>query len=699
MGSMESIPTSSRPYARFDTRDDRTKPGLCPSRYHAAAVWEWYLQKDGKVRRLSEVQLRKLLQKGRASGIELVRRADQTQWYPLHDSPMYAEEVAFEGSPQEHARWKVTRGFAIHFMSYAAVSVITGFAAPVVLFWGIGIALHGAKAFPSAKALYDAGKLPYLKPPHLQGALPPAPGQPQHIPRAATAPQPVVPGPAVGGVPVSPGVPALGPASPPTAPQGPTPQPGTGGALGYDPTIGVTGGSAPRNVQDRQLHASVRERLFGEQGQAPVQIGRYRLEQQIGAGGMGIVYRAHDESLDRTVALKLLRAEIDTDAGTERLQREARSMAKVSHPNVVTVFDVGVFEGAVFVAMEFVQGHTLRAWLDQAPAVGDVVAVLSQAGQGLAAAHDGGLVHRDFKPENAIVGDDGRVRVLDFGLAKTIDDTATQDALTRTGTVLGTPRYMTPEQFRGEPADALSDQFSFAVVVYEALYGFHPYQPPDDMPLPRSVLKGRLRATPARANVPTALRDAILKGAAHDPDERHASIQAMLDAFGPVPATSDELGTLASAIRRLLTRRPGTQAVTMLAALDSIETVLAELNAKVASLESQTNGGIAQRLERELATAKEALETAEQDADRTLLHQQISALEQRQSGLERAEELTRRLRMRRGVAETQLRQLHLDLVRAEADDAALPDLTGPLQELRFEVDAAQEVEALLASRE
>ncbi|MEM6996656.1 MAG: protein kinase [Myxococcota bacterium] len=677
-------------------------------------MYEWYIQKDGKVRRMSELQLRAELRKDKLTGLELARRADQQLWTPLHDAPLYSEEVAFEGAPQDHARLKVVRGFGIHFLIYLAVNVMIGFAAPVFLFWGIGIVVHGARAFPAAQALYRDGKFPYLSSAAVQRALPPSPpgerpkfgmgGQPPRFGfapkpegRPVTAPQPAV-APLPGGVATPPTPADVGATNAdPYAPTGALPagDPSASSSMAYEPTVGV---GASRNVQDRQLHAAVAGRLFGQDAAPPVQIGRYRLQDQVGQGGMGLVYRAHDESLDRTVALKLLRSEIDTSTGTERLQREARSMAKVSHPNVVTVYDVGTYEGAVFVAMEFVQGRTLRAWLEDARGVGDILAILRQAGEGLAAAHAGGLVHRDFKPENVIVGDDGRVRVLDFGLAKPVDETTTQDMLTRTGTVLGTPRYMTPEQFRGEPADALSDQFALGVVVYEALYGVHPYQPPDEMPLPRSVLKGRLRQAGARADVPAAVRDAVTRAVAHDPDDRHPSVRAMLDAFGPTPTTSDELASLAAAVRRLLTRRAAAESGAMLAALDSIETVVAELDAKAAALSVQMQHDVDDQLSRELDEARASLAAAEGDADRALLSQQIAALEQRKSGMDRAREVIATLRTRRSIAENQLKQLHLDLTRAEASDTVLPDLTGPLQELRFQVDAAQEVEALLASR-
>ena len=655
-------------------------------------VQEWFVQKDGKVRQFTEGKLRADLRNGKYTGLELIRRADEAQWYALHDSPLYAQEVPFKGSPGDHARWTVVRGFGWHLLVYLVVNAMLG-AGIVALGWGIGLVVHGAKAFPALRGLYYEGKLPGIPPPQSHAALPPSPPAPHPPPPTTarqTAPNPVVPPAAL--------PPAASPSTDPYAPTGVVADAGASSSMPYEPTVGISPTPTPpsRSLPERQLHASVRGRLFGSESAEPLRIGRYRLDEQLGQGGMGIVYRAHDESLDRTVALKLLRDEIDANAGTGRLQREARSMAKVSHPNVVTVFDVGVHENSVFVAMEYVQGRTLGTWLRDARSVGDILDVLRQAGEGLSAAHGQGLVHRDFKPENVIVGDDGRVKVLDFGLAKPMDDHVTHDALTRTGTVLGTPRYMSPEQFRGEPADSKSDQFALGVVIYEAIYGTHPYQPEDDMPLPRAVLKGRMRPMPPRADVPNAVRDAILRGVAHDPDDRYASIREMLDAFGPIPTTSDELASIAAAVRRLLARRQGQEASEMLGVLDSIESAVAELDAKAALLASQSGREVADQIDRELQSARKTLEDTDDDKDRTLLRQQITALELRRSGLDRADEVLARLRTRRSVAETQLKQLHLDLTRAEVGETPLPDLTGPLAELRFQVDAAQEVEALLA---
>ncbi len=651
-------------------------------------MWEYYVQtSDGRVRRMPEAELRSKLRRGKFTGLELARRADVTEWTPLGHLPLYSEEVAFEGDPLDHARQKAVRGWMIHAASFLVVNMVIGFALPVFAFWGLGLAIHASKVYPHAKALSDAGRLPLFGSFGGKKALPPARASGGTLP-------PVQPAAAL---PVAPG-PAIHPSQAPT----PTPAP----SLGYEPTeaLGPSGTAGDvrdardardaRDVEQQQLRMAVRGKLFGDDAAVPVEIGRYRLGERLGAGGMGMVFEARDTTLDRPVALKLLRPGYEMDAASERLQREARAMARLAHPNVVTVFDVGTHEGAVFVAMEKVVGDTLRGWLREARPTADVIDVLDQAAKGLAAAHEAGLVHRDFKPENVMVGSDGRVRVLDFGLAKPTDATSTQDLLTQTGTMLGTPRYMAPEQFRGEPADARSDQFALGVVFYEALYGVHPYQPEDDRPLPRAVLKGSLRDTPIRIDVPPAVRDAITRAIAHDSDDRFQSLEAFSEALGPRPTTSDGLASLAAASRRLLSRRPVDQAVPLLRALDDLERTVATLDARVAGLAAQTPH--ANEVGRKLAEAEASMESATTDEDRELYRSQRDALRQRLEGLDAATEMLGKLRTRRGIAQTQLEQLHLDLVRAQAsENADLPDLTGPLQELRFQVDAALEIEELL----
>src|SRR5205814_3700317 len=219
-------------------------------------------------------------------------------------------------------------------------------------------------------------------------------------------------------------------------------------------------------------------------------VGRYRILHVLGSGGMGVVYAAFDPELQRQVALKLVRNEgagVDDELRT-RLTREAQAMARVRHPNVITVFDVGSWCGQLFVAMEAIDGSTLSTWLEVQPrSVAEILQVLHAAGRGLAAAHAAGLVHRDFKPDNVLIGADGRVCVTDFGLARPVTmrepsspshDGDTEPwtlALTQAGTAVGTPAYMAPEQMRGDTADERADQFSFCVALFEALYGVRPF--------------------------------------------------------------------------------------------------------------------------------------------------------------------------------------------------------------------------------
>ncbi|MDQ3297575.1 MAG: protein kinase, partial [Myxococcota bacterium] len=191
------------------------------------------------------------------------------------------------------------------------------------------------------------------------------------------------------------------------------------------------------------------------------QLGRYSVLASLGAGGMGVVYAAYDPELDRKIAVKVLR---HARAG-DQLRDEARAIAKLAHPNVVAVHDVGRADGDVFIAMEHVDGVTVRDWLRTPHRVPEILHVFEQAGAGLAAAHRAGLVHRDVKPSNIMIGNDGRVRVLDFGLAL---------ADLEPGTIVGTPAYMAPEQQRGEAVDPRADQYAFCVALWEAVAGRRP---------------------------------------------------------------------------------------------------------------------------------------------------------------------------------------------------------------------------------
>jgi predicted Ser/Thr protein kinase len=274
-------------------------------------------------------------------------------------------------------------------------------------------------------------------------------------------------------------------------------------------------------------------------------IGRHAILRQLGAGGMGVVYAAYDEELDRKVALKLLHGETGGDSeGQARLVREAQALARLSHPNVVQIHEIGEHRGHVFVAMEYVDGVTLDAWQrSEKRSLPAILAAYHQAGEGLQAAHRAGLVHRDFKPENVLVGHDGRIRVADFGLARRDAATdpaaaasalaADDDATSTYGAVAGTPAYMSPERFRGSPADARSDIFSFCVALWEALHGERPFAGRHVHELAVSVTTGNRR--PPTVELPARLQHALERGLAVDPDARWPTMEPLLAAIAVDP--------------------------------------------------------------------------------------------------------------------------------------------------------------------
>ena len=419
------------------------------------------------------------------------------------------------------------------------------------------------------------------------------------------------------------------------------------------------------------------------------QIGRYAVLSKLGAGGMGVVYAAYDNKLDRKVALKLVHTSGDESARASlRMRREAQAMAKLSHPNVVPVFDVGEFQGRLFIAMEFVNGQTLDEWLTVGAASGasddrtrtgststsdapastqserqrahtlmqprprprgsaptaatpddsttssqsgasalrrtltgrraappsrrpshrvrgwrEVLKLHCQAGAGLAAAHRAGLVHRDYKPSNVLVSRDGRARVLDFGLVRqeaapnpldttqpdahvSADDAAAvapeataaatpkataeatpkatiepsqlpeQDSLsedlTIDGAIVGTPAYMSPEQFTASPIDARSDQFSFCVTLFEALYGQNPFHSPSMASRLLRIMNNAVHEPELPSDVPDWLHDALLRGLRYEPDERWPSMDELLEALTGNPEAAPDTDTAIRISRRSL---------------------------------------------------------------------------------------------------------------------------------------------------
>ena len=313
------------------------------------------------------------------------------------------------------------------------------------------------------------------------------------------------------------------------------------------------------------------------QRERALQLTRYRLLRRLGAGGMGVVYLAHDPSLDREVAIKLLRAAPGDDPVDEahaRLLREAQALAKLSHPNVVTVHDVGTYDAdvlttlrlgpgrtdpvprsggrgpmGVFLVMEYVPGLTLAQWLDVRPRpIREVLEVLLAAGRGLVAAHAVGVIHRDFKPGNVLVGETGRVCVFDFGLARAagevepsiqgfsapIDPLSSSQLsapLTRVGSLVGTPAYMAPEQRGGVAVDERADQFSFCVALYEGLYGNRPFSGDNIFALEEAKASGRIDPPRRKVRVPQVIHRALLRGLSPDPEARWPSMGDLLAAI------------------------------------------------------------------------------------------------------------------------------------------------------------------------
>jgi tetratricopeptide (TPR) repeat protein/predicted Ser/Thr protein kinase len=288
---------------------------------------------------------------------------------------------------------------------------------------------------------------------------------------------------------------------------------------------------------------------------AGTRVGRYEVSHQVGAGGIGIVYAARDPELDRVVAVKILRGDSDPRM-QQRLRREAIAMAQLTHPNVVAVYDVGLFDDRTFIAMEYVPGETLAHWTIQRRSPREILDAYCAAGAGLGAAHAAGVVHRDFKPENVLVGTDRRVRVGDFGLASTvgrIDAVAHSTTgpaeepsvpatsspalshLTAPGTLLGTPYYLAPELYGGAEADVRSDQFSFCVALFAALYGEPPFEGDTIEVLRANVQAGRTREPRAAPRLPRRVRSALQRGLAADPAARFASIGDLLAELAPPP--------------------------------------------------------------------------------------------------------------------------------------------------------------------
>lgn len=274
----------------------------------------------------------------------------------------------------------------------------------------------------------------------------------------------------------------------------------------------------------------------------PERIAHYRVGEKLGEGGMGVVFSARDEVLERDVAVKLLRSDRTDARAKERMLREAKALAKLSHPNIVPIYGAGEVDGLVYLAMELVEGRSLKDVRDdQEVGWQQRLRIYLQAAKGLAAAHAAELVHRDFKPSNVLVGSDGRVRVLDFGLARATGtpplnptETSAVSEGSATDAMAGTPAYMAPEQRIGDAADARADQYSFCVALWEALFGNNPVR---DTPLIQIVDEELILKVPTGSAVPSQIVRALERGLRRDPSQRHESMDALRAALQPTPAT------------------------------------------------------------------------------------------------------------------------------------------------------------------
>ncbi len=291
----------------------------------------------------------------------------------------------------------------------------------------------------------------------------------------------------------------------------------------------------------RQMTSGVREDAVRGDELVGAKVAHFSIRRKLGAGGMGVVYEAYDETLGRTVALKMLLARDEDVTQRARFLREARAASRIQHPNVATIYEVGDTPLGAFIALEFVPGETMRAWLRSSPPFVDRLRVARAVAEAVGTAHAAGVVHRDLKPENVMITEAGVAKVLDFGLAKHdergVGDAPTSDETkTAAGVIMGTPSYMSPEQVRGETVDARSDVFSLGVVLYEAFTGRRPFA--GDSAGAIILAMGTEPPTPRALapDVPRALEKIIVRCLAKKPEERYADAHAVAVALADVPA-------------------------------------------------------------------------------------------------------------------------------------------------------------------
>ncbi len=305
------------------------------------------------------------------------------------------------------------------------------------------------------------------------------------------------------------------------------------------------------DVVSEDIHLSLAGALLTslrQPAEAGDRVGRFELIELLGRGGMGQVFRAHDPQLDREVAIKLLNHAADARSQA-RMLREAQALAKLNHPNILPIYDIGVVHEeddsdepqGIYLAMQLVEGQNLRQWLRAGPrSQRDILECFIAAGRGLQAAHEAGLVHRDFKPANVMVGDDGRTVVMDFGLARNLGEltrgsseawrahTAFDESVTETGTVVGTPAYMAPEQHRAGPVDTSIDQFAFCLSLWEALTGARPFSESSTLDQLDAKQNARFIVS-AREALPRWLRGPLQRGLKPNPERRFATMAPILE--------------------------------------------------------------------------------------------------------------------------------------------------------------------------
>ncbi len=288
----------------------------------------------------------------------------------------------------------------------------------------------------------------------------------------------------------------------------------------------------------------------------PQQVGPYQIGAMLGAGGMGVVYRALDTKLNRPVAIKFLSDDLADSSGRRRFQREAQMASSLNHPHILTVHDIGEFDGRQYLVTEFVDGGTLEDWARaETRSWRQVVQLLSGVADGLATAHAAGILHRDIKPQNILITTSGYAKLADFGLAKLADVSAPNSEAgtraagpTRPGMVVGTVAYMSPEQASGKPLDARSDIFSFGIVLYEIVAGHKPFTAATELELLHEIIHGKPR--PLGDVFSPALRAVVEKALEHDPRDRYQSMQEMVVDLRRLMRQSEEISSPGAPVRR-----------------------------------------------------------------------------------------------------------------------------------------------------